>query len=169
MHFFLLAGFLLDGLATAAEQIVGRSIGAKYPNGFVRGVKLTLLWSTGLSAICTLIFWFAGHYLIDVLTTAEDVRVAAYSYLAWAALVPLTGMLAFNMDGVFIGATWSRDMSIMMIISLAGYLIVWQLVKTPLGNHGLWLALHAFVIFRGLTLVARLPVRYRQTFGAASA
>lgn len=166
MHFFLISGYFLDGLATAAEQIVGRSIGAKYREGFWRGFKLTLLWSAIMALVCSLIFWLAGPSLIALLTTIPEVRQEALIYLAWAAFIPLSGMLAFQMDGVFIGATWSRDMSIMMIVSLIGYLIVWWLVKDSLANHGLWLALHCFVIFRGLTLSARLIPKVRQTFCA---
>jgi putative MATE family efflux protein len=164
MHFFLISGYFLDGLATAAEQIVGRSIGARYKDGFWRGFKLTLLWSTIMAFACSLVFWLGGPSLIALLTTIPEVREEALVYLAWAAFIPLSGMLAFQMDGVFIGATWSRDMSIMMVASLIGYLLVWWLVKEPLGNHGLWLALHSFVIFRGLTLSARLSPKVRQTF-----
>jgi len=164
MHFFLISGYFLDGLATAAEQIVGRSIGAKYKQGFWRGFKLTLLWSVIMALVCSLIFWLAGPSLIALLTTIPEVRKEALIYLAWAAFIPLSGMLAFQMDGVFIGATWSRDMSIMMIVSLIGYLLVWWLVKDSLENHGLWLALHCFVIFRGITLSARLAPKVRQTF-----
>lgn len=166
MHFFLISGYFLDGLATAAEQIVGRSIGASYKQGFLRGFKLTLLWSAIMALICSLIFWIAGPSLIALLTTIPQVRQEALIYLAWAAFIPLSGMLAFQMDGVFIGATWSRDMSIMMIVSLIGYLCVWWLVKDSLANHGLWLALHCFVIFRGLTLSSRLVPRIKQTFSA---
>ncbi len=166
MHFFLISGYFLDGLATAAEQIVGRSIGAKYRYGFWRGFKLTLFWSTLMAFICSLAFWLAGPSLIEVMTTIPEVRSEAMIYLAWAAFIPLSGMLAFQMDGVFIGATWSRDMSIMMIVSFVGYLFVWWLVKEPMGNHGLWLALHSFVIFRGITLSARLTPKVRQTFPA---
>lgn len=166
MHFFLISGYFLDGLATAAEQIVGRSIGAKYKQGFWRGFKLTLLWSAIMALVCSLIFWLAGPSLIALLTTIPEVRQEALLYLAWAAFIPLSGMLAFQMDGVFIGATWSRDMSIMMIVSLIGYLCVWWLVKDSMANHGLWLALHCFVIFRGLTLSARLAPKMRQTFPA---
>lgn len=166
MHFFLIAGYFLDGLATAAEQIVGRSIGAKYKQGFWRGFRLTLFWSTIMALVCSLVFWLAGSVMISLMTTIPEVREEASTYLAWAAFIPLSGMLAFQMDGVFIGATWSRDMSIMMVVSLIGYLIVWWLVKDSLGNHGLWLALHCFVIFRGLTLSARLAPKVRQTFPA---
>ncbi|MEM7069164.1 MAG: MATE family efflux transporter [Pseudomonadota bacterium] len=167
MHFFFIAGYFLDGLATAAEQIVGRAVGANYRQGFWRGFKLTLLWNTVMAVICAIVFWIAGPSMISLMTTSEAVRAAAMTYLMWAVLIPLTGMLAFQLDGVFIGATWSRDMTFMMLISLAGYLLVWQLIQDPFENHGLWLALHAFLIFRGVTLCFRISPRARQTFKSA--
>jgi len=164
MHLFLTAGYFLDGLATAAEQIIGKAVGANYKPAFWKGFKLTLFWSCVMALICTIIFWVFGSVIIELLTVNETVRQEAHIYLIWAALIPLTGMLAFQLDGVFIGATWSRDMSIMMIISLALYLISWQVLKAPFGNHGLWLALHLFLSFRAVTLAFRLGPNVKRTF-----
>ena len=164
MHFFFIAGYFLDGLATAAEQIIGRSVGANYRPAFWKGFRLTLFWNTAMAVLCSLLFWGFGTQLISLMTTSTEVRETAQQYLLWVAIIPLTGMFAFQMDGVFIGATWSRDMSIMMVVSLAFYLLVWWLVKEPMANHGLWLALHAFLICRGVTLGLRMQPRVRKTF-----
>ncbi len=167
MNFFLLSGYYLDGLANAAEQITGRSIGAAYRPAFDRGLKLTTLWSFGLAALATLFFLLAGPALIRLLTTAEDVRAAASTYLPWAAVTGLTGALAFLMDGVFIGATWSRAMRNRMLMSFAGYLAALALFVPAFGNHGLWLAMNAFLLFRGFFLAYDLKKRADQTFLAA--
>lgn len=164
LHFFLVSGFFLDGLATAAEQIIGRSIGAKYPEGFWRGFKLTLGWSLVMALACSAVFFVGGPSLIKLLTTNLEVRAAASIFLVWAALTPLTGVLAFHLDGVFIGATWSRDMSLMMLVSLVAYLAFWWITRESLANHGLWLSLHVFVLVRGLTLGLRLKPRAAATF-----
>ncbi|MEM9331866.1 MAG: MATE family efflux transporter [Pseudomonadota bacterium] len=164
MHFFFIAAYFLDGLATAAEQVIGRAVGARYRDGFWKGFKLTLLWNAVMAFICTLSFWAFGSALIELMSTNEAVRSTALDYLFWAAFIPLTGMLAFQLDGVFIGATWSRDMTIMMLVSLAGFFLVWIVVKEDFGNHGLWFALHSFMILRGVTLAIRLGPKERQTF-----
>ena len=52
----LLAGYLLDGFATAAEQIAGRAVGARYRPAFDRAVKLTALWGFGFSGIIAVFF-----------------------------------------------------------------------------------------------------------------
>ena len=164
MHFFFLGAYFMDGMVAAVEQIVGRAVGANYRAGFWKGFRLTLFWDALMALICAALFWFAGQFMIDIMTTSSEVRNEAATYLIWAALIPLSGMLAFHLDGVFIGATWSRDMTVMMIISLIVYVLVWLLVGQSLGNHGLWLALHTFVVVRGFTLALRVMPRVRQTF-----
>ncbi|MGO8059120.1 MATE family efflux transporter [Rhizobium johnstonii] len=167
MNFFLLSGYYLDGLANAAEQIIGRAIGAHYRPAFDRGLKLTTLWSFGLAALGSAFFFLAGPWLISVLTTSPEVRQAAETYLPWAAVTGLTGALAFLMDGVFIGATWSADMRNRMLISFAGYLLMLAVFVPLFGNHGLWLAMNAFLLFRGFFLAMLVKRRADQTFRAA--
>ena len=168
MHFFLISGYFLDGLATAAEQICGRAVGANYRQGFWKGLRLTTFWNVAMAMVCAAVFLLAGPFLIDLMSTSTEVRTEARTYLLWAALIPLSGVIAFQMDGVFIGATWSRDMSIMMLLSLVAYILLWQIVEAPLANHGLWLSLHAFLIFRGITLSLRVSPNVRKTFPGTS-
>jgi len=88
----------------------------------------------------------------------------AYAFMPWAALTPVTGVLAFQMDGVFIGATWSRDMRNMMLLSFVVYLAALIGLGKAFGNVGLWAALHIFLIVRGLSLLSVLPARIRAAF-----
>lgn len=166
IHLVMIAGYFLDGMATAAEQIAGRTIGARYRKGFMRGLKLTLIWNSVLAVVLCAVFLLAGETLIATITTLESVQREAGQYLVLAALASLTGVLAFQMDGVYIGATWSREMSTMMVISFVVYLLAWWLLQ-PLGNTGLWLALHVFFLVRGITLSARLPLNIRRDFDQA--
>lgn len=167
MNFFLIAGYFLDGFATAAEQLAGRAVGARHKPAFDWAVRLTLVWGFGLAIAASSAFWFGGPMVIDLLTTSEVVRAEARVYLIWAALTALIGVVAFQMDGVFIGATWTTDMRNMMLLSLAAFWLTWWLATPVWGNHGLWLSLEIFLGIRGLSLLARLKVRSRQTFGVA--
>ncbi|WP_409068156.1 MATE family efflux transporter [Agrobacterium vitis] len=166
MNFFMIASFYLDGIANAAEQIVGRAVGARYRPAFDQAVRLTSLWSFGLALTSLVFFLGTGGAIIDMMTTAEEVRRVAREFLPWAAITSLTGALAFQMDGVFIGAAWSSDMRNMMLAAFAGYLLALALFVPLLGNHGLWLALNLFLAFRGLFLALRLKSRRDQTFSA---
>jgi MATE family multidrug resistance protein len=117
-------------------------------------VRLTLLWcftfAAGLSASALL----CGNSFIALLTTSQQVRAYASDYLVFAALMPLAGALTYEFDGVFVGATWTRDMRNMMLVSLALFIASFYLLR-PLGNSGLWLALLFFLAARGLTLAWR--------------
>ena len=77
----------------------------------------------------------------------------------------MSGVLAFEMDGVYIGATWSRDMRNMMLISIAIYLASWWVLTQSFGIHGLWMALLIFLGARGLSLWLMCGRRARETFG----
>ena len=166
MNIFLVAGYYLDGIANAAEQLVGRAFGANFRPAFDRAVKLTMLWAFGLGLITMLLFLAFGTNVIGLLTTTESVRAEAARYLPWAALTAITGALAFQMDGVFIGATWSAAMRNVMLAAFVGYLAALALFVPVFGNHGLWLALNLFLAFRGIFLASRLPVLAGRQFSS---
>ena len=163
LHLLMLSAYFLDGMATAAEQIAGRAIGANYREGFIRGVKLTMAWNTAIAAVLAAAFLAGGNLVVALITTLPEVRQQAADYLLLAALSPITAVLAFQMDGVYIGSTWSREMSKMMVASFAIYILAWWLLQ-PLGNTGLWLALHVFFIARGVSLVMRIPANLQRSF-----
>jgi putative efflux protein, MATE family len=167
MNIFMLSAFFLDGLAGAAEQLAGRAVGAQYRPSFDRALKLTGLWSFAMAAAVGVFFLVFGQPIIHLLTTSDTVRQEAYVYLGWAALTGLTGALAFQMDGVFIGATWSREMRNMMLLSFAGYCASLAVLVPWIGNHGLWLSLNLFLLMRGFFLAAMVPRKARQSFVAA--
>jgi MATE family multidrug resistance protein len=164
MNLIMLAAYFLDGLAAAAEQLAGRAIGARHRASFDRAVRLTLLWSYAIGAALTILLLLLGGMVIDVMTSSEPVRAAARGVLIWAALFPLVGTLAYQMDGVFIGATWSVDMRNAMLVSLAVYLITGVVLGMALGIVGWWIALLVFLVARGLTLVWRHSIRVRSAF-----
>jgi len=154
LNLILVAAYFLDGFATAAQQMCGQSLGARDVKSFHASVRLTALWSFVFAVGLTTAALLCGNSFIAFLSTNPQVRATASDYLVFAALMPLVGALAYEFDGVFIGATWTRDMRNMMILSLALYIASFFLLR-PLGNTGLWLALLLFLLARGLTLAWR--------------
>ena len=90
-------------------------------------------------------------------------RETARQFLLLAALALAAGVLAFAYDGIYIGATWARDMRNLMIAALAIYFVTWWSLQ-PLGNAGLWIALLTFLAARGLLQAARYPALVRGAF-----
>ncbi len=164
LHNFTLVGaFFLDGMATAAEQLCGRAYGARDRQGFSRAVKLVLAWGFAFGLAATGLFALAGAPMIDLMTASADVREVARQFLWLAVLAPVCGVMAFSYDGIYIGATWARDMRNLMVASLAIYLAAWWFLQ-PLGNAGLWIALLIFFIARGVLQAARYPALVRKPF-----
>jgi len=169
LHNLMLVGaFFLDGFALAAEQLCGRATGARDGPAFSRSVKLSISWGFGFGVATTIALLMAGPWLIDLMPASPDVRVAAREYLVYAALASVIGTFAFTYDGIYIGATWTRDMRNLMILSFALYLGVWWLLR-PFGNSGLWLAILIFFGARGALQAMRYPALARATFRPATA
>jgi MATE family multidrug resistance protein len=156
LNLTIVAAFFLDGLASAAEQLAGRAVGARYRPAFERSFRLVVFWGLGVAALISVFLWFAGPAVVDAMTTSDSVRQAARMFLIWAALFPIVGTLAYQFDGIFIGATWSRDMRNMMLLSVLVYLVVWLCLAPLYGNHGLWIALLVFLGARSITLYWRM-------------
>ena len=165
MNLIIFAAYFLDGLAAAAEQLAGRAIGAQYRPAFDRAVRLTVMWGYVIGGALTLVLLLAGPAIVGVMTTSPPVRAAAGGVLVWAALFPLCGTLAYQMDGVFIGATWSVEMRNMMLLSLVIYLAVGGLLSLALGIVGWWIGLLVFLLVRGFTLAWRARFKVATAFG----
>ena len=164
MNLFFLSSYLLDGLATAAEQLAGRAVGARDRTAFDRSVSLSVLWGFALTTVIFGSYVLFGPALIALMTTDAGVRAEAERFVLWAAATAPLGVLAFQMDGVFIGATWSRTMRNTMLLSLAIFLLAALTLMPPFGNHGLWMALNAFLLARGILLYARMGPLADRTF-----
>lgn len=165
LRFGMLSSSALDGIAMAAEQLAGKAVGARNRAAFERMVVLTRRWMLGLAAGLALAMAVGGPLVIDLLSRSEEVRAAARGYLPFAALLPLFGAMAFQMDGIFIGATWSRDMRNLMLMSLAGYFMVWAVLTPIFGALALWLSLLFLHGVRSFLFSWRLRVRVGVTFG----
>ncbi|HMQ57213.1 MAG TPA: MATE family efflux transporter, partial [Rhizobiaceae bacterium] len=131
---------------------------------FWRAVRLSALWGFLLAVATTLAVLAFGGFGIDLLARDEAVRAAAKAHLFWAAITATTGVLAFLMDGVFVGASLSRDMRNTTILAFATFAVTAWALMPALGNLALWIALNAFLLVRGLSLAALLPRRARSVF-----
>ena len=157
LNFQTFMAYGLDGFAHAAEALVGAAIGARERHAFRQAVKVTMFWA-GLGALgFTLAYWSTGAWIIERLTDQVAVRFTAETYLPWAALSPLISVWGFLLDGVFIGATRTRELMVSMALSFAVFLAASWALMTLYGNHGLWAALLVFMATRGATLMRLLP------------
>lgn len=136
---------------------MGQAVGARRPGGVRQASVLTSAWSVGGAAVLARAFWLGDGAIIDLLTTSSEVRAETRLYLPWLGLAPLVGVGAWMLDGIFIGATLRRDMRVAMIWSALVFLAAALLLLPFWGNHGLWAALMALNLSRGITMALRYP------------
>ena len=170
LQFLYVTSYGLDGFAFAAETLVGQAFGAGALARLRRAAALASIWGAVAAAILASGFALLGPPVIDVMVgrgdpaapgEAEAVREAARRVLPWVVATPLLGLASWMLDGIFIGATRTRDMRDMMAVSFAAYLAAVIALLPAFGNHGLWAALMVLFIVRALTLGARYPALER--------
>lgn len=156
------SAFFLDGFAFLAEAMVGRAVGARDRTGFTRALRLGSELALATAVLLALALWGLGDAVVSMLTSLPDVAGLARSYLPWTALYVLMSVAAFQLDGVFIGATRTREMRNAGLASLAVFLLCASVAAARWDNHGLWLSLVVFVVARALALLAHWGAIRRQ-------
>lgn len=156
------ASYGLDGFANATEALVGAAAGARKEQEFLAVIKASTVWSFLVAAIISLLYFFFGQELIAILTNQASTRALAFRYLPWEAALPLISVWGFQLDGIFIGATRTRDLRNSMLISCAGFLLLSMILQHHFSNNGLWCAFSLFMALRGITLTLCLPGMRRE-------
>lgn len=164
LNFLTITSFGLDGIAHAAEAMIGDALGRRSRETFSAAVRATFKWAAIIAVAAALVFVLGGEMLVALLTDLPEVRAEAARYLLWPALLPIVSVWCFTYDGIFIGATRGADLRNGMIVSLAVYLVAVHLAQPAFGNHGLWFAMILFMAVRGLALAWRYP-RLRDSVG----
>lgn len=161
LQFLMITANALDGFAFAAEALVGQAFGARNRAALRRAAVIASTWGVVGSLLLSLVFALFGGALIDLMTTSPDVQSEARNYVWYLVLTPIASIAAFMLDGVFIGATRTRDMRNMMVISFLLYCATVAALVPTYGNDGLWIALLVAFITRGITMALRYPALER--------
>ncbi len=152
LNFQTFMAYGLDGFAYAAEALVGRAIGSGSPTLLKQSVTAIGQWSVLVAIAFATFYGVYGVELISLMTDIDEVKTTAATYLPWLIMSPLISVASFVLDGIFIGATRSREMQNTMFFSTVLIFIPAWYLLLPYGNHGLWLAFMLFMVTRGLTM-----------------
>lgn len=165
MQLFTLFSYVMDGFAYAAEALTGRYVGAQNGDGLRRLVRVLFTWGAGLAIAFTLVYALGGESFLALLTNEPSVLVASRAYFGWAVAIPVAGVAAFLWDGIFVGATLSREMLRSMWIASASFFLVYFTLHPLFGNHALWIAFLSYLALRGIVQTgifffsSRFPLR----------
>lgn len=158
MQLFMLFSYFMDGFAFAGEAMVGKYIGAKDNTNLNASIKALFQWGLGMALLFTSIYTLGGNSFLSLLSSDALVIQASADYFYWAVAIPLSGIMAFTWDGIFIGATRTRAMLLSMTIAMLCFFIIYFTLFHTMGNHALWLAFIAYLAIRGIVL----NILYRQ-------
>lgn len=157
LQFLYITSYAQDGFAFAAESLVGQALGAKKRAALRRAAILTFGWGAATGLLLTTCFAIFGPAIIDTMAKAPEVQSAGRTFLPYMIAAPLVGVASWMLDGIFIGATRTKDMRNMMIISALVYFACVFPLMAAFGNHGLWLGLLLSFVVRGITLGMKYP------------
>ncbi len=152
MQFVILASFFLDAYAFSTEGVVGFAVGRKNEKSFLMVVKNSIQLSLITAIIISLIYLIFFKEIVYIITDIEILRFISFQHILWVILIPPVASFCYQLDGIFIGASQTRDIRNAMIISVISYIGVSIFLTRYLGNHGIWFSLLLFMIFRSLTL-----------------
>ncbi len=154
INFQFFMAYALDGFAHSAEALVGRAVGERNIAGFRKAFRYSLYWSAGVAVLFTATYLIAGRQIVALLTNQTELREVTLRYLPWIIVSPLVSFWSFLFDGVFIGATWAREMRNTMVLStFAVFIPVFYLFRAMgMGNDGLWLAFLVFMLARAVSM-----------------
>lgn len=154
MQLFTLFSYIMDGFAYSGEALVGKYVGANNQPALYRTVRQLFIWGVGLSTGFTLLYFFGGKSFLGLLTNEISVIREAENYFYWVLAIPLTGFAAFLWDGIFIGATATRQMFYSMLVASSSFFLVYYSLHEWMGNHALWLAFIVYLSLRGIMQAA---------------
>ncbi len=152
MQFVVLSSFFLDAYAFSTEGIVGFAIGRRNRKSFLEVVKNSIQVSFITAIIISLIYLIFFKEIIFIITDIEILRFISFQHILWVIIIPPIACFCYQLDGIFIGASQTKEIRNAMIISVLGYIGASIFLTKYLDNHGIWLSLLLFMIFRSVTL-----------------
>jgi len=157
MQLLHICAYALDGFAHAAETLAGQAFGSRNKEQFNKVISTSTIQATVTAIIMSAALYFGGPAVLKLFTNQTDVLAAAQSLLPWMLVLPFLSVWCYQLDGIFIGTTHSREMRNAMIISAGLFLLLTMLLIPKFGNTGLWSAFALFMIARAVTLYLYYP------------
>ena len=159
------SAFFLDGYAFVVEALVGGAIGAKRRDVFDLAVRRSTVLALITAILLALVIALVGDIAVILMTDISSVRLAANQLLPFAALYVLFSFAAFQLDGIFIGASFTRQMRDAAALSIVVYFIAWWALSDQHGIQGLWGAMIIYVVARAVALLLFYPSLRRSVRG----
>ena len=152
IQFIILAAFFLDAYAFTSEGIIGYTIGRRNEKFFLTVVKNSIQISFATSIIISIFYLIFFKEIIYIITDVEILRFISFQYIIWVILIPPIACFCYQLDGIFIGASQTKEIRNAMIVSVIFFVICSIYLTRYFENHGIWFSLLLFMVLRSITL-----------------
>ena len=119
---------------------------------FMTTVKNSIILSFATGLAISVVFLMFAKNIVNLITDIEFLRFLSFKYLLWVIIIPPIASFCYQLDGIFIGATQTKEMRNAMIISVIVYVSLSIFLTQELYNYGIWFSLLLFMILRASTL-----------------
>ena len=160
INLVFLSAFILDAYAFSTEGMVGYSLGKNDINLFKKIVKNSFILSSITGLIISIIYFLINKFAIQLMTNIEVIKSLSSSYAVWLIIMPLISSFCYQFDGIFIGASQTKELRNAMVFSVFSYVVISLILVDLLGNTGIWISLCLFMILRALSLYYYLDKIY---------
>jgi len=161
INLIMLSAFILDAYAFSTEGLIGYSIGSKNKKLLKEIIKNSFILSSSTGLIISFGYFLGKNYFIEIMTDLESIKIICLSYSIWIVIIPFISSFCYQFDGIFAGASKTKELRNAMIMSVSIYLLTAFFLVNFFGNLGLWISLSIFFILRGLTLFLYLGRIYK--------
>ena len=162
LNLIMLSAFILDAYAFSTEGIVGYSIGSKNKKVLRHVIKNSFILSASTGLFISLIFLVGKDNLISIMTDLPEIKDLSMYHSYWIVIIPFISSFCFQFDGIFIGASQTKELRNAMIVSVSIYILCALFLVSSFGNSGLWISLCIFFALRALTLFFYLGKIYQR-------
>ena len=162
IHLIFLSAFILDAYAFSTEGIVGYSLGSKNIKLLREVIKNSFILSASTGLLISFIYFFGKDYFISWMTNISTIKTISLSFSYWVVIIPFISSFCYQFDGIFVGASQTKELRNAMIISVFIFIISSFFLIKSFGNLGLWISFCIFLIMRALTLFPFLGRIYKK-------
>ena len=162
LNLIMLSAFILDAYAFSTEGIVGYSIGSKNKKILMNVIKNSFILSATTGLLISIIYLLGKNHFISIMTDLPEIKNLSMSHSYWIVIIPFISSFCFQFDGIFIGASQTKELRNAMIVSVGIYIVCSLFLVDSFDNTGLWLSLCIFFIARAITLFVYMPRIYQR-------
>lgn len=152
MQLFTLFSYFMDGFAYAGEALTGKFVGAHNYGELRKLVKSLFQCGSIVALLYLLVYFLFFNQIMNILTDKVDLIALADRYHVWTLLIPICGFSAFLWDGIFVGATASKQMRNSMLIAVSIFFLIYfvTIAFDYFSNDILWLMFILYLALRGI-------------------